>query len=121
MNKRVKYEWELMHGDGDHYDRRKIMLSNENDINFFDYVTSLKFEENDCVGFDDVEESEKIKLYELYKLTQWYNAEISTDMNWEYNMMETLTDDIGYISSDITSGGWHYAQITYFKRKEFNK
>jgi hypothetical protein len=35
-----------MHGDADHYDNESLILSDENEINFFDYLNSLEFDSN---------------------------------------------------------------------------
>ena len=37
---KVKYSWELIHGDADHFDKESVVLENEYDIAFFDYVLS---------------------------------------------------------------------------------
>ncbi|MCX7813845.1 MAG: hypothetical protein N2250_09380 [Pseudothermotoga sp.] len=59
MDNKVKYTWQLMHGDADHYDNESLTLSNPNDIVFFDYITNLSFDCWDGLIFDDEDDIEE--------------------------------------------------------------
>lgn len=117
MTKKVKYTWELMHGDGDHYDKYNLTLCTENEIKFFDYVISLNFESYDCIGFNNINKKAKEKLLKLFKETIWYiTSDLADDLYWVHDALRNLN----YIDNDLTCED-HYARIQYVNRKELKE
>jgi len=133
---KIKYTWELMHGDGDHYDNKSLTLTDENDIKFFDYVIDLGFDNYDCKGLlfekydenddvieDEEDENKKQILINLFKNSKIYKEDYeqyndSKDINNIFGYINDYLSDINYIESDVTCDGWHYANIRDIDRKE---
>jgi len=133
MSAKIKYTWELMHGDADHYDKESIILTDENDIKFFDYVIDLNFESRDCEGLifekeeyddnDEYKENEyyKKELISLFKKSKIYKNDYDYNNSNNDNILISINDylsDINYIMSDATCDGFHYASINDIKRTE---
>jgi len=107
---KVKYTWELMHGDADHYDHEEIILEDEGDIALFDFVTSLDFNEDGIIVYEE--------LFELLEKSKTYK-EYDEDRNMDCdNVLNDILRDWEYYKNDITADGNYYATVTSVDREE---
>jgi len=107
---KVKYTWELMHGDADQYDHEEIILEDDGDIALFDFIISLDFNEDGIICDEE--------LFELLKKSKTYKE---YDEDGTRDCDDTLNDilrDWDYYKNDLTAGGDYYATVTSVDREE---
>jgi len=133
MPTKIKYTWELMHGDANHYNKESLILTDENDIKFFNYVIELEFVSQDCEGLifekeeydenDNYKENEyyKKELISLFKKSKIYKDDYNYENSNDDDILANINDylsDIKYIVSDVTCDGFNYASIYNVNKKE---
>lgn len=113
---KVRYTWEIMHGDADHYDYEKLILTDKNEIAFFDFIIKLPFNRNQGVVYN---EEEKEKLYELLKNIEEYNeCDLENDLRYYFN---DILYDWNYLKGDCTCDGMYYASTSNVERKKLSE